>query len=172
MNQYPSTKSLNIIKASLPFMNPDLRQHISTLVRAFECNNMCQEINNSLDETLSACSVSGNVPFNPSDLLYAIKPYLNGKEANTINTFMNIQTIMNMYQNMGNSGNFGNFGGAKENTNLMNMVQSMMGGNAFSNSSFVNNGTSSSTATSDDKLREDSIHALKGLLGNSSQNSK
>ena len=153
MNQYPSAKSLNILKASLPFMPPTMRNQVSVMVRAFECNNMYHEINNSLDETLSACSVSGNIPFNPNDLLYAIKPYLSGKEANTINTFMNIQNIMKMYQGMDSSSGFA----GQQGQNMMNIFQSMMGANPQN---------SSVHSSESDKLREDSINALKNLLNN------
>lgn len=122
MNNFVSTKNLNILKAALPFFPVALQKNLSYFVKVSEFHNMFNNLSHSLDATISACELNGgqNTPFQISDLLFAIKPYLDKNEADMINTFMNVTNAIHLYQSVGN--------------NPSALLNSMMGNAAFNSS--------------------------------------
>ena len=125
MSNSVSTKTLNILKAALPFVPAPMQRNLSYFVKIEEFNNMFNNFSDSIDSTLSACELNengNNSNFNMSDFIYAIRPYLDKKEFDTITTFMNFFNAYNIYQSISSiSGN---------NSSLLNLVQSL-GGNGL-----------------------------------------
>lgn len=142
MNLYNNTKIVNVLKASLPFLPVNMQKNISFMIKACEFNTLYCDFSESIDETLCACSES-NTAFNANDLIYAIKPYLSPSEFNTINTFLNLQNLLNIYKSGGN--------------NMLNIINSLAG---------TKNPVSSDSGLSADT----SIDALKSLLNNKEGN--
>ncbi len=105
INNNFSIRTLNILKASLPFMPSGMQRYISNFVKIEEFNHMFMNLNNSLDSTISACDLSEDTtrPFNTSDFICAVKPYLNKSEQELLNMFINMTNafnIYNMYQHL------------------------------------------------------------------------
>lgn len=102
LNSPFSQKTLNILKASLPFIPPGMQRMVSNLVKIEEFNIMFRNLNDSLDATMSACEYNstgdnGCNPFNSTDFISAIKPYLNDSERELIDMFMNMMNALNIY---------------------------------------------------------------------------
>lgn len=95
---FPS-KTLNILKAALPFMPSGMQAAMSNFVKIEEFNNMFMNLNNSLDSTISACGLPEHAsqPFNMSDFICAVKPYLNKNEQELLNMFVNMTNAFNIY---------------------------------------------------------------------------
>ena len=89
-----SPKELNIIKASLPYINGNGQKFLSVFVKLRELTNTMRlmEDNNSL----SMCT-NDNDSKNISSLIDDIKIYLDKKELDTINTYMNTINTISMY---------------------------------------------------------------------------
>ena len=89
-----SPKELNIIKASLPYINGDGQKFLSIFVKLRELTNTIKlmEDNNSL----SMCANDTDTK-NLSSLIKDIKNYINKKELDTINTYMNTINTISMY---------------------------------------------------------------------------
>lgn len=100
-NSQFSQKTLNILKASLPFIPSGMQRMVSNLVKFEEFNIMVKNLNDSLDSTIRACEYSagnnGSNPFNSGDLISAIKPYLDDKEREVIDMFFNMMNAMKIY---------------------------------------------------------------------------
>lgn len=96
-----SQKTLNILKASLPFIPSGMQRMVSNLVKIEEFNIMVQNLNDSLDSTIRACEYSagnnGSNPFNSGDLISAIKPYLDDKERELIDMLLNMMNAIKIY---------------------------------------------------------------------------
>lgn len=95
-----SQKTLNILKASLPFIPPGMQRMVSNFVKIEEFNIMVKNLNDSLDSTISACeynSTGNNNPFNSGDLISAIKPYLNDNEKELIDMLFNMMNALKIY---------------------------------------------------------------------------
>lgn len=110
-NNY-SQKSINILKASLPFIPVNMQKTVSNYIKIEEFNNMIKNLNSSIDDTLQACefdSKENKTNFNSQDLLSAIKPYLNKSEIELVNMIVNFSKAYNMYNSYGlNNINFNN----------------------------------------------------------------
>lgn len=101
-----SQKTLNILKASLPFIPSGMQRMVSNFVKIEEFNIMFQNLNESLDTTISACEFTqndSNHSFQAKDLISAIKPYLDDKEKELIDMALNMMNafqIYNMYKSL------------------------------------------------------------------------
>ena len=118
MNHLISTKNLNILKASLPFFPTSLQKNLAMFVKINEFQQQFQNFNNALDTTISACSIESDstASFSLSDVLFAIKPYLDDNEANLINQIMNMLNILRLYHSFGSNP-----------SSLLNALSSMQG---------------------------------------------
>lgn len=96
-----SQKTLNILKASLPFIPSGMQRMVSNLVKIEEFNIMVKNLNDSLDSTIRACEYSagnnGSNPFNSGDLISAIKPYLDDKERELVDMLLNMMNAIKIY---------------------------------------------------------------------------
>lgn len=97
-----SQKTLNILKASLPFIPPGMQRMVSNFVKIEEFNIMVRNLNDSLDATVSACeySAAGNYngsSFNTNDFISAIKPYLDDRERELIDMLFNMMNALKIY---------------------------------------------------------------------------
>ena len=99
-----SQKSINILKASLPFMPINMQKMVSSYIKIEEFNHMVKNLNSSIDDTLHACELEAKenkANFNPQDLICAIKPYLSKNEIELINMVMNFSKAYNIYNTYG-----------------------------------------------------------------------
>ena len=103
MNNRISTKNLNILKAALPFFPVAMQKNLSYFVKINEFQNMYDNLSRSLDSGIAACEVNGagQTPFSLSDLLFAIKPYLDPAEAERINNFSQMMQMIRLYRSLG-----------------------------------------------------------------------
>ncbi|MBQ3665133.1 MAG: hypothetical protein II919_03415 [Lachnospiraceae bacterium] len=129
MSNSVSTKTLNILKAALPFVPVSIQRNLSYFVKIEEFNNMFNHISDSIDTTLSACELNDSESssnFNMQDFMYAIRPYLDKKEFDTITNFINFFHAYNIYQSLTSiSGN---------NSSLQGLLQTL-GGNSLNHNS-------------------------------------
>ena len=89
-----SSKDLNILKASLPYINENGRKMLSVYVKFKELTNTLNLL--KTDETLSTCSSTSNKP-DMNELLENIKIYLDKGELDMINNYMNAMNTISMY---------------------------------------------------------------------------
>lgn len=147
-----SQKSINILKASLPFMPINTQKMVSSYIKIEEFNHMVKNLNSSIDDTLHACELEAKENksnFNPQDLICAIKPYLSKNEIELINMVMNFTKAYNIYNTYGlNNMDLNNL-----NTNNLNFNQ------ASSNNEQHSNVTSNSN-----QQNNLNIEALKNML--------
>lgn len=97
-----SQKTLNILKASLPFIPAGMQRIVSNFVKIEEFNIMVKNLNDSLDATISACEYNANAnyngnPFNSNDFISAIKPYLDDREREIIDMLLNMMNALKIY---------------------------------------------------------------------------
>lgn len=179
MRNNVSTKNLNILKASLPFMPVVMQRAVSNFVKIEEFNNMFNDLNSSLDNTLNTCALEAQESkqsFNPSDFLCAIKPYLDKKEVELINMFMNLTKAYNIYNlsgmknnsesNLENTSNlnfdtFLNNSSVSANPNTSDSRDISSNSNASNNPNIPN---SSDTSNNSENTNNINIEALKSLL--------
>lgn len=179
MRNNVSTKNLNILKASLPFMPVVMQRAVSNFVKIEEFNNMFNDLNSSLDNTLNTCALEAQESkqsFNPSDFLCAIKPYLDKKEVELINMFMNLTKAYNIYNlsgmknnsesNLENTSNlnfdtFLNNSSVSANPNTSDSRDISSNSNASNNPDIPN---SSDTSNNSENTNNINIEALKSLL--------
>ena len=90
-----SPKELNIIKASLPYINVNGRKFLSIYVKFKELSNTLE----LLDENnpLSICSTNTSEKPSISDLIENIKIYLDKHELDMVNNYMNAINTLTMY---------------------------------------------------------------------------
>lgn len=89
-----SPKELNIIKASLPYINGDGQKFLSVFVKVRELTNTLNLLNDK--NSLSMCGGDDSSK-NLSALIDDIKIYLDKNELDTINSYMNAINTINMY---------------------------------------------------------------------------
>jgi hypothetical protein len=94
-NEHFLNKSLNILKASLPFMSGNSQRFISYYIKVEEINILCNSLNDEFENDLKTCEncTSGNL----CELVAAIKPYLNNTESELVDMFLNMINALNMY---------------------------------------------------------------------------
>ncbi|MDE6208501.1 MAG: hypothetical protein K2M73_02370 [Lachnospiraceae bacterium] len=90
-----SPKELNIIKASLPYLNSNGQSFLSIYVKLRELINTMKLVEN--EDKLSICSMNNGERKNISCLIDDIKVYLDKNELDTINTYMNTINTISMY---------------------------------------------------------------------------
>lgn len=88
-----STKELNIIKASIPYMTISSQKFISLFVKVRELINTYDLIND--DNTLKGCSVESKTDI--FELINDIKIYLDKSEVEMIDNYMNAMNTITMY---------------------------------------------------------------------------
>ena len=88
-----STKELNIIKASIPYMTISSQKFISLFVKDRELINTYDLIND--DNTLKGCSVESKTDI--FELINDIKIYLDKSEVEMIDNYMNAMNTITMY---------------------------------------------------------------------------
>ena len=162
-----SQKSINILKASLPFMPINMQKMVSSYIKIEEFNHMFKSLNSSIDDTLNACELeakANNTNFNPQDLICAVKPYLNKNEIELIDMIMNFSKAYNIYNTYG----FDNMDFSNLNLNNMNFnssphnkEQSFSSNNNFSNNTSTQNNMQNNINSNSNGLN---IEALKNML--------
>lgn len=110
MLELMSTKNLNILKATLPFMPITAQRSLSNIIRVEEFSNLYNTMNQSLDYTLSACEVDNenSRTNNISELIEAVKPYLDKSEFELLNMLSNTLKAFNLHNYTINPGNNSN----------------------------------------------------------------
>ncbi len=88
-----STKELNIIKASIPYMTISSQKFISLFVKDRKLINTYDLIND--DNTLKGCSVESKTDI--FELINDIKIYLDKSEIEMIDNYMNAMNTITMY---------------------------------------------------------------------------
>ena len=93
------TKTINILKASLPFVPPQMQRGLSYYIKIEEFNEMVQHFQEDAKSTLSACSISEGEErsFNINEYLTAISPYLDKNERDMIQMITNVVQAMKLY---------------------------------------------------------------------------
>lgn len=93
------TKTINILKASLPFVPSQMQRGLSYYIKIEEFNEMVQHFQEDAKSTLSACSISEGEErsFNINEYLAAISPYLNKNERDMIQMITNVVQAMKLY---------------------------------------------------------------------------
>ena len=96
-----SNKTINILKASLPFVPPPLQRGISYYVKIEEFNTMINSFkDNPTDNTMEACSFSNSEkkqPFNKIEFINAIRPFLSKGEQELIDMILNVINALQVY---------------------------------------------------------------------------
>lgn len=115
-NDNLSSKPLNILKASLPFVPLGMQRGISYFIKIEEFNNMVRGFREDSLSGLQACGIPGSTKneFNLQEYLAAITPYLSKSEQDLIKTMQNVVQAMkmvNMYKELDPSilSSMGNF---------------------------------------------------------------
>lgn len=175
-----SQKSINILKASLPFMPINMQKMVSSYIKIEEFNHMVKNLNSSIDDTLHACELEAKenkTSFNPQDLFCAIKPYLSKNEIELINMVMNFSKAYNIYNTYGlnnldfnnlnsNNQSFNSTSNNNEHNLNSNNMHNFVNNNGFYNS---NNNFNSQNEHSNDNLNNNqnntlNIETLKNML--------
>ncbi len=94
-----SNKPLNILKASLPFIPPNMQRGISYYIKIEEFNTMVRGFQEDNLSGLKACGIEAPPKrnFNLNEYLTAITPYLSKAEQDIIKTVLNVVQAMKMY---------------------------------------------------------------------------
>lgn len=90
-----SPKELNILKASLPYINSNGRKLLSIYVKFKELSNTMKLL--SKDEALSICSHTTTEKPNMNQLIDSIKIYLDKNELDMVNNYLNTMNTISMY---------------------------------------------------------------------------
>lgn len=94
-----SNKPLNILKASLPFIPPNMQRGISYYIKIEEFNHMVRGFQEDNLSGLKACGID-TAPkrnFNLNEYLTAITPYLSKAEQDIIKMVLNVVQAMKVY---------------------------------------------------------------------------
>lgn len=97
-NDNLSSKSLNILKASLPFVPLGMQRGMSYFIKIEEFNTMVRGFREDSLSGLQACGIPGSAKneFNMQEYLSAISPYLSKSEQDLIKTMQNVVQAMKM----------------------------------------------------------------------------
>lgn len=93
------TKTMNILKASLPFVPVQMQRGLSYFIKIKEFNEMVQNFQEDTKSGLTACGVSSveEHSFNLNEYLTAISPYLSKEEQGLIQMITNVVQALNIY---------------------------------------------------------------------------
>lgn len=94
-----SNKPLNILKASLPFVPPNMQRGISYYIKIEEFNNMVRGFQEDNLSGLQACGIPAQARngFNLQEYLSAITPYLSKSEQDLIKMVLNVVQALKVY---------------------------------------------------------------------------
>lgn len=94
----PEDRYIQMLKVSLPYLQPGLRETCKTCIRIFEINHVIRRLEEE-EETLAACSQEKKDPV--SAIMQSIRDYCTPRELDTLDMITNILQMTRLYQEHG-----------------------------------------------------------------------
>lgn len=91
----PEDRYIQMLKVSLPYMNPGMRETCKTCIRLFEINQVIRRLDEE-EETLCACSQEQKDPF--TAITRSIRDYCTPRELETLDMITNMLQMTRLYQ--------------------------------------------------------------------------